>query len=214
MGGVGGIALELRRYISFALGVIVLLSGLLIIILLIAIPAALGIHYGNKTQKPFYLSEFLKSQGIETNQGFLSVDSETGIAINENLQEIYLYNRFNGTNNIRKIYYRDLLSSEIVCDGISVTKTERGSQLGGALVGGAFFGGVGALIGGLSGSQKTMQRVYSINLNILVNDTVKPIHTLTFLNQQTFEGSVTYNQAIEAADHWYALTRVLMNRAQ
>jgi hypothetical protein len=71
--------------------------------------------------------------------------------------------------------YRDILESEVLEDGHSVTKTSRSSQLAGTLVGGLLLGGVGAIIGGLSGKKTTHKKVTRIELKVVVNDTSHPI---------------------------------------
>src|SRR4029077_10895565 len=53
----------------------------------------------------------------------------------------------------RMLRYRDILSAEIIQDSYSVTKTSRTSQAGAALLGGVLFGGVGAVVGALTGTR-------------------------------------------------------------
>lgn len=49
-----------------------------------------------------------------------------------------------------------VLEAEIVVDGKTVTKTSRGSQAVGVVVGAVLAGGLGAVIGGLSASSSTI----------------------------------------------------------
>lgn len=110
--------------------------------------------------------------------------------------------------------YKSILQSEVIEDGISVTKTSRGSQIGGVLVGGILAGGVGAIIGGLSGSQETSQEVKKVQLQIIINDTQNPIKTLTFLNTDLpiKKSDPKYKSAYERANHWQKVMSVIINQ--
>jgi hypothetical protein len=105
------------------------------------------------------------------------------------------------------------MSVEIFEDGTSVTKTVRSSQIGGAVVGGLILGGVGAIIGGLSGKAETTRKVNRIDLRIIVNDTTHPLHDVVFLNVETKNDTLRYQQAMQQARHWNGVIEVLINRA-
>ena len=115
--------------------------------------------------------------------------------------------------NVRNYDFRDILSVEIVEDGHTITKTSRSSQVAGAILGGIVAGGVGAVIGGLSGQTSSHNRVTRIDLKIIVNDTKSPIYTVNFLNLATTKGSWVYKPAMELANHWHALLSVLIKQA-
>ena len=114
---------------------------------------------------------------------------------------------------IRTIDYKDLISSEIFEDGSAVTRTVRSSQLGGALVGGIALGGVGAIIGGLSGKKVTDDKVKQITLRITVDNTSSPIHEIGFMNYEAKKSEGYYRSAMARAQHWHGLMEVLIRRA-
>jgi len=159
--------------------------------------------------------------GFTASQKIIGVDGETGIAVDEENNKICLTSwgqmspygdSLPVTNRI--FLYRDILSSEIVEDGETITSTVRTSQLGGALIGGLALGGVGAIIGGLSGKSVSSQRIQRIDLRITVNDTKEPLHEINFLHFQTKKGDkITYEPAIRKARHWHGLIDVLIKRA-
>lgn len=97
----------------------------------------------------------------------------------------------------------DILSSELidVKSGVTITKTDRGSQIAGVVVGGVLMGGVGALIGGLTGKKvsKKIDTGYTV-LKITVNDTENPVHVL--------------NVGASENQHWHGIVSVLMQRGQ
>ena len=81
-----------------------------------------------------------------------------------------------------KVYNFDQIAAvEVVENGATVSQTNRGSQLAGAAIGGLVFGGLGALIGGTSGSTTTRQNVSSILLKVTVDDRYEPVHNIYFL---------------------------------
>lgn len=72
------------------------------------------------------------------------------------------------------VAYDRIIKSEVVVDSESImqTSTNRGSQLVGALAGSAIAGGVGAIIGGTTGSKtsKIHKQINSVELKILTMD--------------------------------------------
>lgn len=104
--------------------------------------------------------------------------------------------------------YRDILSIEIYVDGASITKTSRSSQLGGALVGGILAGGVGAIIGGTTGTKTTTENIKKIDLLITVNDIQKPIHAINFYSgdiDPTINSVGTAKTAMAICKEWYSI---------
>ncbi|MGY2490087.1 hypothetical protein [Cupriavidus sp. CP313] len=77
--------------------------------------------------------------------------------------------------------FRDLMKSDLIDDGSSVTSTSRTSQLAGAIVGGVLFGGVGAIVGGLTGKKNNARTIKELALHIVVNDRAKPLFVIDVL---------------------------------
>jgi len=155
--------------------------------------------------------------GIEASQHFIGKNAKTGIAVDEKNKKIMLVDKNINGFITRIISYRDVLSSEIIEDGVSIIKTERASQLGGALVGGILFGGLGAVVGGLSGAKTSgTDKVRKIELHIIVNDTQKPLHVISFLEKEvrkTGFAKYEYDQASDSVRHWHSLLNVLIKKA-
>lgn len=99
-----------------------------------------------------------------------------GFSIDEENNKICLFNIDKNVISHKIIGYKDILACEIVEDGVTVTRSARGSQVGGALVGGLLLGGAGAVIGGLSGKKTTSEEIESISFRITVNDLNRPIY--------------------------------------
>jgi hypothetical protein len=153
------------------------------------------------------LPDFSPTQKIMGNNG------DTGLAVDEERKKICLVKNEVGGINLKTISYRDVLSSEIFVDGETVTRTARGSQIGGALLGGLALGGVGAIIGGLSGKTRSSEKVKRIDLRITVNDTKSPLHDINFMDTEGKTDGIVYKMAMDQARHWHGLIAVLIKYA-
>ena len=137
----------------------------------------------------------------------------SGIAADETMGSLALIVVTSKEVSVRVMSFRDIISAEIFEDGSSVTRTQRASQLAGSLVGGLALGGVGAIIGGLSGKTTTTNKCNRIDLRLVVNDPKNPIHDLTILNLEVDRGGPIYNENMKIARHWNGLIAVLIKRA-
>jgi hypothetical protein len=153
------------------------------------------------------LTDFSASQKI------MGCDGASGFAIDEGRKKIGLITNQLNVVSIRVVSYRDLISSEIFEDGSTITRTSRNSQLGGALIGGIALGGIGAIIGGLSGNTRTSGKIKRVDLRLIVNDTQKPVHDVTFQNLEGNAGGLIHQAALNQARHWHSLCEVLIKRA-
>jgi hypothetical protein len=137
--------------------------------------------------------------GFRPSQKIMAMNN-TAIALDEQSRRLCLIKEPHGCASVKVLPYRDVVESEVIENGVSVTKTSRSGQVGGALVGGLLLGGVGAVVGGLSAKKTTTNRVTSVDLRVVVNDTREPTYTMRFpLRQQ--------------ADHWYALISLIIRQA-
>jgi hypothetical protein len=131
---------------------------------------------------------------------FVGTNQRTGIAIDDQSKRVCLISEPYGQATLKVLPYKDMLESEVIENGVSVMKTSRGSQVGGVLLGGLVLGGVGAVIGGLSAKKTTTNKVTSVDLRVIINDTKEPVHMLRFPTRQQ-------------ADHWQALISVIIRQA-
>lgn len=126
---------------------------------------------------------------------------------------------FNYVENVRfegSVYsYKDILEVELIIDGETITKTSRSSQIGGVLLGSVIAGGVGAIIGGLSGKTSSKEKIAKIQLKIIVNETKNPYKIITFLDMP--EAIDKNDQSVkltnELITHWHSLFKVLIEKA-
>jgi len=155
-----------------------------------------------------------KLDNFTMNQIISSQDAKTSIAFDENRKLLCLID-FSGESMRHKIISaKEIISIEIIENGKTITKTDRGSQIGGALVGGLALGGVGAIIGGLSGKTSSETKVNKVALHIIINDVQQPTFDLDFISIEMQKDSYFYKDAIHKAEHWYGLLSVLIKNAE
>lgn len=185
------------------------------VFLFIAVAVIVGIVQGNNISKRKQEME-LKLKSIDdfnSTQQIIGCDGKSGLAIDEAQRKLCLITNNGKSVSQRVIDYKDILSVELFEDGTSVTKTVRSSQIGGALVGGLLLGGVGALVGGLSGKTETSGKINRIDLRLIVNDTNAPLHDVAFMNFADKKDGIIYTQAMQTARRWHGILEVLVRRA-
>lgn len=187
-----------------------------LVALIMAIGAIAAGRVSAKQQKSME-KQLEELPSFTVSQQMVGSDGNFGLAIDENSQKICLIDNRYEIPEFRIVSYRDIISCELFQDGSTVTKTVRSSQIGGALVGGLALGGIGAVIGGLSGNTKSTEKVRRIDLHIIVKDTKNPLHDVNFLNIETkTEGLIDgayYQQSLQKARHWHGLVEVLIRCA-
>lgn len=109
--------------------------------------------------------------------------------------------------------YNDILRSEVVEDGNSITYTKRINQVASTAIGYALMGGAGAIIGGLSSKKKNVNTATNVSLHIFVKDTQNPLFRIEFLNKEKKKDSTDYKNAIDSANRLHALISVLIKQA-
>lgn len=146
-------------------------------------------------------------------QKFMGNNGSTGIAIDENRKKVCLVKLQSGEAEVDVCSYRDIISCELFEDGNTISSISRASQIGGALVGGIALGGVGAIIGGLSGKTTSTQKPKRVDLRITINRTDSPIHDINFMDVEASKDGIIYTVAMQQARHWHGVISVIIRRA-
>ncbi len=177
-----------------------------IVIVIVGITSA---NYAIAERKEFlnHLENFTVTQSLENNS------QTTGIALDEVKKEICLWT-YNSDFHERRLTYSEILSVEIIQDDISIVQTNRTSQLGGAIVGGVLFGGVGAAVGALSGKkQSTNGKVKKLEFRLKINDTKNPIFIISKLDSETSMDGFIYKTYKNQLDHWHGVFEAIIKQA-
>lgn len=186
-----------------------------IIVILLLLPFIIAIFIGSEEtnkRRDQMTDALVGIPDFTATQHVFGSNLKTGLALDETKNKICLITRKDNISH-RLITYKDLISAELFEDGISVTKTARTSQVGGALVGGLMLGGVGAIIGGLSGKTVTTDKVERIELRLTINDTSNPLHDVTFMELADKKDGIRYKAANQEARKWLGIMDVLIKRA-
>lgn len=183
-----------------------------ILVALVVIGTFISIAMTNKS-KEVMAAKIKAIPNFTPSQSFMGVDGKTGFAIDEQRAILCLISKAGEFVSTRLVPYADIVSVELTEDGSSITKTSRSSQLGGALVGGVLLGGVGAVVGALTGSTKTSQKIKNVDLRVVIDDTKSPLHNVSFQNVEGARGGLIHNAALIQARHWNGLFDVVIRRA-
>jgi hypothetical protein len=125
-----------------------------------------------------------------------------------------------GKNETEKTYgFSQIAEVTVLRDGSTISNTNRGSQLAGMAVGGLALGGLGALVGGVTGSSRTSETIKSLKIKIRVDDREEPLHQVTFFKMDAGKGvkpdSVLIQHIVPTMDNIHAhLLNAMRNAVQ
>lgn len=115
----------------------------------------------------------------------------------------------------RAYKFSDMIKSEVTEDGNLTTSTMRSSQIVGAVVGNVLLGGVGLLVGGLTGKTRSQNEISKVTIAITVSDTERPLWVFPLLNEKKplLRSGKRAQSVLAAANHAHALLSVLIRQA-
>lgn len=150
--------------------------------------------------------------GFSVSASYFGGQKASGIAIDETSRRIAVVH---GTSSPNIYQYDQILAVEATRDGMSLTKTNRGSQVAGAAVGAVLLGPVGLLLGGLTGSSRQVDKVRKLSLKIYTKDMGRPMEEVVFFNSDTAisADSEGVKSFVYLMDSWYARLRAVVEGA-
>ena len=86
--------------------------------------------------------------------------------------------------------YNQIVDFELLEDGNSIAS----GGLGRAIVGGIAFGGVGAIVGGVTGKKKSKDTCTSLQIKLTVKDYYSPTFYITLISSEFKKSSLVYKQ--------------------
>ena len=112
-----------------------------------------------------------------------------------------------------------IVSCEILEDDIQLAHVNRGSQIASIAVGGILLGGIGAVIGGLSGSKRSINNVNKVVLRFMTDDFDRPKHDVVLLDWSFSKkglkrDNMLYRQALEMAELWHGRVMAMMKAVE
>lgn len=158
----------------------------------------------------------LNKNNFQADLSYLSDDFLSGIALNESENKILILKRQNSNDEfIPSLYdFDDILECSIKEDNQTVTKTVNSSSMKRAIAGGILFGGVGTVIGGITGEKITTQKIYKATLYLGVNDIHNPVHEIHFLNSKMLMDKTNprYQNIYANLNKWHKTISVIIKR--
>ena len=106
--------------------------------------------------------------------------------------------------------YANLLSFELLEDGQTITK----GGLGRAVAGGLLFGGVGAIVGGVTGGKKSKGICNSMKLRVTLRNAHTDNTYITFIFAETKTSSFTYRSAKDSAQSCISALEIIADQNQ
>lgn len=111
-------------------------------------------------------------------------------------------------SELSKIYnFADIIDFELLEDGDSVVK----GGLGRAIAGGVLFGGVGAIVGGVTGNKKSKAVCNSLKIKITVKSMFNPTEYINFITTPTKKDSILYTTYFSSAQECLSNLQLICN---
>ncbi len=106
--------------------------------------------------------------------------------------------------------YNNLISFELIEDGSSLVT----GGLGRAVVGGALFGGIGAIVGGVTASKRVEQKCSSLAVKLTINSTASPIEYINLVTSVVDKSSLQYRSAFASAQKILSLLEIIIHEQE
>lgn len=133
------------------------------------------------------------------------------IEFDENQKKWLIPDGIFGGKKHPKIYnYSDIIDFELLEDEESITK----GGLGRAVAGGLLFGGVGAVVGGVTGHKKSKPVCNSLKIKITINDINSPTAYINLIKTATKKDSFTYKALYNSAQEVLSTLQLICNNLE
>lgn len=129
------------------------------------------------------------------------------IEFDDNKKQWLIPDGFAGKKINPKVYnYKDIIEFELLEDGETITK----GGLGSAIAGGVLLGGVGAIVGGVTGKKKTNSIVNSLQIKITLNNMSNPNVYIKLIKSKTKTNSFTYKTSYKLAQDILSVLSIIV----
>jgi hypothetical protein len=125
------------------------------------------------------------AQPYVKDQCFISVDASSLIGFDFQEKQVFLA----CSSASGKYRFDEIASCELLRDDVSLTQTNRGSQVLGAVGGGLLLGTAGALVGSLTGSKRSRSRIAKLELKLVVDCQENPVYRIVLFTSEDKKGA-------------------------
>jgi hypothetical protein len=112
---------------------------------------------------------------------------------------------FGKVKNPRIFDYSDIMDYELLEDGTSVAS----GGVGRAIVGGALLGGVGAIVGGVTGKKKSKNICDTLKIKITINDVSNPTQYINFITSPMKKDGILYKTLYQNAQECASILQII-----
>lgn len=135
----------------------------------------------------------------------------TFIEFDDNQKKWLILSPILGKRDKSNVYkYSDIDDFELLEDGESMSQ----GGLGRALVGGALFGGAGAVVGGVTGKRKNKEVCNSLKIKITLRDINNPVVYIAFLNTATKKEGFIYKTHYQLAHECLSVFQLICDKQE
>lgn len=177
-----------------------------------------GVKLGDFKNKPinqWTASDFeSKIQSNEDNQEELENFNTTKkigtyVEFDDNQKKWLVLSEILGSRKKSTVYnYSDIIDFELLEDGESVAS----GGLGRTLVGGALFGGAGAIVGGVTGKRKQKGVCNSLEIKVTVNDMNNPAVFIKFITSSTKRNGFLFKSIYKDAQECLSVFQLICDQ--
>lgn len=129
----------------------------------------------------------------------------------DNNKKWLILSSFLGKRDKSTVYnYSDIVDFELLEDGESVSS----GGLGRAVVGGALFGGAGAIVGSVTGKKKSESICSSLKLKITLNNINAPVVYVNFIETDYKKSGILYKNIYKQAQECLSVLQLICNQQQ
>lgn len=128
-----------------------------------------------RNESPFSITKFIE---LSRKNGFVAFDDTNRKVMFACDENIFFHEKL----EYLVAKYEDIISVQVLEDGDTIFQKSAMRTIGGTLAGGALLGGVGAVVGGLSGSSQQKKKVRTIKIKLILRDTQTPSFEFTIYN--------------------------------
>jgi len=186
-------------------------AGIFIVLPIWLIVRVFKLRSKNKSLNKNFISLPSTIQGFNPTKHFTHAYNQMLIAIDSDQQKVLLAKRLTSAEwklvkkrNVhapdyifRLVDFKQIIRSEMLVDGNQVASR----SLGGAIIGGALFGGVGAIVGSNVSSATVKKNVETVKLKLLLKDINEPAYELIFFDKKRLD--LNPQAAQQECQHWH-----------
>ena len=185
--------------------------------IVLTVLVAIGLMQGQRTHRTTTSIEtrIRHLNNFDPTAVYVSSSNLAGVAIDSSRREILLADEA----TLRRLTISSIISCDILEDDVRLAYVNLGSQLAGIAIGGILPGGVGAVIGSLSASKRSINNVRKIILRFMTDDFERPRHGVVLLDWSFSKtgikrDSMLYRAALETAELWHGRVTAMMKAGE